>query len=862
VARRDRSSPRRRPNLIFVPVSQRSNSFRGSSKKLQSKLAMPSTYNNSPTQSTSSAQQLRRLRRPLLRSHFGASSPDRPCPKRHFIRRPSCPRLYVPPQDDTIYRLPANHRCQAWVPLRRPPWTFSRTPLHRQRKLCSQSINGHYYYSCHRHRSSRAFLPALHLTYAPARTYIYPKWFGWARAYRGSSQYEFTLPLRKPVQVQRICHAYRLSTVSSDASITVNPARIAKDARSNCDGCVTISKALSHFYKGWRNDPHFRLKLYWYPRPTREFVFNGKSLGHPLRFKFFSITKDEADASIMKLRRSSGMWRNLGNLADVAAPSPLTSSNAKILSWVRDCNENHPECSSEVTTLPYRVIDVDPEEPLNVRDSRLSQSLRTRARYVTLSHCWGPDLQAIPKTTRGNLQRRLREISWRSLCKTFQDAIDVTRSLGVRYIWIDSLCIIQDDDVDWNEQSALMKDIYGNSYLTIAATASKDGSGGLFVQRKNEAYCISLTKSRPLECHKSTSQDSVALGVGCREVYFHGYELYPHGHEAYSHDSRMTEPLLRRAWAYQERILSQRVIQYTSEELIWECGTRTICECGLEEYWASVDEEKKPFSIVKSYKKGRTNLPTRGFLTATWHKIISRYSSLNLTYPSDKLPAFSGIASFFVDPDKYFAGLREDHISIDLDWYAVSCGGGERVRPYRAPSWSWASMDGITATNAIVEGEEHIPLVSLVEASCTTEGRDSFGKVLAGHLLLEGYIENRTLAACKDVFFWKPSDHFFPEKAYWERFYPDCFSEYILIDDEEPILFLFVNGRLINSGHLTRKRLILFNALVLRKLPEENVYERIGVAHTNSLEFTFAKSQRWLHRALAAKFEWKRVKII
>jgi hypothetical protein len=99
-------------------------------------------------------------------------------------------------------------------------------------------------------------------------------------------------------------------------------------------------------------------------------------------------------------------------------------------------------------------------------------------KYFCLSHCWGPE--QIITTTRTNLQAHKREIPLNSLPKTFRDAVLLTKRFGIAYIWIDSLCIVQDDNNDWKIESAKMERIYREAQLTIAATRSSSGAGGLY----------------------------------------------------------------------------------------------------------------------------------------------------------------------------------------------------------------------------------------------------------------------------------------------------------------------------------------------------------------------------------------------
>ncbi|TVY93985.1 hypothetical protein LAWI1_G000680 [Lachnellula willkommii] len=145
--------------------------------------------------------------------------------------------------------------------------------------------------------------------------------------------------------------------------------------------------------------------------------------------------------------------------------------------WIDACLETHESCkSTEDRQLPTRLVDVG-STPIRLIQS---SDLTTKPRYATLSHCWGS--RNFQKLQQDNIEDFMRAIPEENLTKTFQDAIYITRSLGLRYLWIDSLCIIQLVDVDWRSESALMSSIYGGSTVTIAAAGAKDGTEGCFLK--------------------------------------------------------------------------------------------------------------------------------------------------------------------------------------------------------------------------------------------------------------------------------------------------------------------------------------------------------------------------------------------
>jgi hypothetical protein len=209
--------------------------------------------------------------------------------------------------------------------------------------------------------------------------------------------------------------------------------------------------------------------------------------------------------------------------------------------------------------LPRRVIDVGKGN--NFRAIRLYEpSPGETGKYITLSHRWGdPRLHPTFCTYRCNLESRLQGIEFDELPKTFQDAVIMTRALGVRYLWIDSLCIVQphlahwDTGLeDWNVEAKKMETYYNLAYCTIAATSASGSSDGFLKPRK--------------------AADFVKLrGKFSSPLYV--YENIDH-----FEDDVMEGGLNKRGWVFQERALSRRIIHFTSTQTYWECGKGVRCE--------------------------------------------------------------------------------------------------------------------------------------------------------------------------------------------------------------------------------------------------------------------------------------------
>lgn len=239
-------------------------------------------------------------------------------------------------------------------------------------------------------------------------------------------------------------------------------------------------------------------------------------------------------------------------------------------SWMASCLANHEDCRQTISELiideaskpplPTRAIRIDYEDD-DVR-LRLVETKGHRDNYIALSHCWGDTTHYPPlKTKTSSLQAHLINIPWEQVPKTFQDAVAITRALGLRYLWIDSLCIIQDDLNDWHRESAVMGLIYERARLTIAACYARNSSEGCFSQRE--------ALSPPVEIpHINASgfrQGSVFLTVLPSDQEEVGENL---------------NPLDTRAWTTQEWLLSRRMILCLKECLVWSCKTITQVETG------------------------------------------------------------------------------------------------------------------------------------------------------------------------------------------------------------------------------------------------------------------------------------------
>ncbi|CVL02562.1 uncharacterized protein FMAN_00066 [Fusarium mangiferae] len=272
------------------------------------------------------------------------------------------------------------------------------------------------------------------------------------------------------------------------------------------------------------------------------------------------------------------------------------------------------------------------------------------------------------KTTRTSLHAHMSGILVADLPKTFRDAVAVSRYLDIPYLWIDSLCIIQGDTEDWVRESSRMTNVYSNAYLVIAANQASDSAGGCFHIRPSR---VSANLALP-----GTGLVHAQLGVNSDELLFLSAKF-------------SDEPLTKRAWALQERLLAARTIHYNTGQMYFECRDGIVGEDGCKS-----DTPYCDLSPIMNH-----TCSTREALQ-TWSSILWTYGDRNLTEPTDKFPAISGMANLLgaMLKDEYVAGLWSSKMVQGLAWQGL----GRQLQPinqYIGPSWSWASLQGIAALN-------------------------------------------------------------------------------------------------------------------------------------------------------------------
>lgn len=353
-------------------------------------------------------------------------------------------------------------------------------------------------------------------------------------------------------------------------------------------------------------------------------------------------------------------------------------------SWLQRCISLHEMCRYGLSIKPpLRVLDLCPYPEST--DIRLVHTDEVEVEsYVTLSYRWG---QSLPHHVlrKDNYDRLRTQIQVHSLPRTIREAIDVCRGMAVRYLWVDALCIIQEDGEDFANEVANMGSIFAGSLFTVAATDSRSSDSSLF------------GRFWPLE------NRSCVFG-GSTDVRWVIEPFYPYRNRHRWDLSEMN--LSSRGWVFQERLLSPRTIHYVGNGIIWECREQLFCrECGVmnripgkidplyarfEAPW--YDGKRGLLGIYQGWKQTEHQLRLR----TVWAYLLYYYSKTELTSVDDRLSALAGIVQFVRSDASY--GLWIDFFIEELRWYTVYNAGNagfyHEIRS-RSPSWSWVSIRGV-----------------------------------------------------------------------------------------------------------------------------------------------------------------------
>ncbi|KAK5654040.1 hypothetical protein OQA88_7718 [Cercophora sp. LCS_1] len=445
--------------------------------------------------------------------------------------------------------------------------------------------------------------------------------------------------------------------------------------------------------------------------------------------------------------------------------SQLSFTHAR--SWIDKCSREHPECIAfNRPFMPARVLQVSP----------VGASLRVRllnnpklAPYATLSYCWGGDQPA--KTTLSLLTSYERDIPLSKLPCTIQDALAAVHGIGFQYLWVDAMCIVQDDEDDVVRQISQMHQIYRGSLFTIVS-ATAETSRDRFLQPR--------TQHRPTQL-EARLDDNVFGSLVAMPV--------PEMDPVDSSSSLTKYRVFSRGWTFQEGLLSTRILAYGDRELVYQCHQSRHRDGGIEYVTSGpllVDEGSQIFNHVDPGNRRLGGPPH----PLGWGRTVCTYMKRQLTVQDDKLPAISAIAEEYSETKsvtEYYAGLWKEDFLAQCLWRCKWKTRASKPAKYRAPSWSWAAIDGeITYQHKKYDLQPGRPECTDYTFTCSLlgdvrttlcPGQNRFGKVQGGFMRVRAKMR---------VMMWNTAPAGGPEEKKWPRgvedtrpdFAIDCVGEW------------------------------------------------------------------------------------
>jgi hypothetical protein len=392
--------------------------------------------------------------------------------------------------------------------------------------------------------------------------------------------------------------------------------------------------------------------------------------------------------------------------------------------WVQLCSELHPKCllGRKTDWFPTRLLDLQNVEACGYINLVLPDSSWADKPYATLSHCWGGSIPL--KLTTATFASFRAGLAVEQLPKTFIEAIKVAMFLGIYYIWIDALTIIQDSSDDWEKEASLMGDVYQHAFINIGATASTNSHGGLFFER-----------------------DPVLVNPPIHTLDRTDYVIIDNTQWSASVED---SPLFHRGWVVQERLLCSKIIHFCKDQLFWECRTAAYCETRPDESESTAPLFKTDDELAATVIGGETTSIQQersGRLYRQWYKVVENYSSSKLTFANDKLIAISGMAKMFQQQlgDDYVAGMWKTNLIHQLTWTCVVLRleltedtSGTNNHHYVAPSWSWASTNRKILfprnRREVMNHETTQFFAEILEIGLNYKGSDTFSQLTGGFL--------------------------------------------------------------------------------------------------------------------------------
>ncbi|ERF69010.1 hypothetical protein EPUS_06697 [Endocarpon pusillum Z07020] len=539
---------------------------------------------------------------------------------------------------------------------------------------------------------------------------------------------------------QLVCLGYGPSIhIYSRARQIASMRQINESVAKGCNWCRFIQTFIKRAQKSKENDGLLEVSLTprrsaSTPKGNNTFYLNIKAEQHRLEwFDSFLITihafTDEMDmaAAFVTARK---------------VQTDINSDHAhqQIKCWLEECGSHECCVQQPGSTLPKRVVEVAPEKCPDT--PRLLITEGQKGRYATLSYCWGVEPYGL--LSMSNICTYTQGLDVEALPQTFQDAIAVAKTLRIPYLWIDALCIIQDSREDKMQEISVMERIYRESFLTVVAASSANTTDG-FLQPRPPPW-------------KSYTIPFRLAGDRFGSMSIQEFEFV-------EYDER-SEPINKRAWTLQEQIIPNRCLIYASHTLQWRCDAGVKNLGNSLHYTSSFEHGKycETISFLRRPAAKREDQFTR------WLRIVHIYAARRASLVTDKLTALAGITKEFSDTlgPRYYAGLWEYSLLPQLTWRTLPRSYHSKLsctRPitYRAPSWSWASIEGRVWFPYDIfreDASDKLYRCSLIHCETMVKSATSpFGEVVAASLKIKAVLRQAWLIPSREAVLWLAEDN-------------------------------------------------------------------------------------------------------
>jgi hypothetical protein len=487
-------------------------------------------------------------------------------------------------------------------------------------------------------------------------------------------------------------------------------------AESGCHLCTQIDASINHL----RGDIRDKYEGYLVPVLTRDGPYNeegcsrfeiGVELGANHIRAMISIHrhtygKDNEEGPIFPcLLWYRGLIKDsLETQAGWSTNTCSSSSFAMLRSWLRQCIDDHEICRLSLSrTKPTRVLDLQAFPATDFIRMVETHEVNMDVTYAALSYRWSSTTDFV--LTKSNYEEYRSQIPQKCLPRSIREAVEICRNLGIRYLWVDALCVIQGDSTDFMHEVAQMGSIYANSVFTLEASDATD------------SQCTFSKSRNPLRVEPFVFAGADKHVYWAFEALLLDTNLCGDRHIRTIQDARISS----RGWVFQEQVMAPRTIHFASGEFLWSCREETFCRmCLSQKSPHHISGFPRPkwfgkdvfFTLLAGSRGPEERLKSR----RAWGDLIQEFSRTDFTDLDDRLSALAGIAQLIHSYSGLEAsyGIRLDFFLDDLRWYSASNSDLWDLRARFGklaaciPSWSWLSFAGPVLFKKIGQPEEGI----------------------------------------------------------------------------------------------------------------------------------------------------------